>query len=88
MEATSPDVLAALISKLDSSSIILLIMCYGVWKLAGKWLVVFNRHGEKLTESVGKIQEDINEMKVNIAVVATSVSQHEERITRLERGDK
>lgn len=73
-----------LIHKFDPSSLMLLLVLWGVWKVAEKSMDKFTVHADKVSDSLEKIADDCHEMRKDLAVVVARVDTHESRINRLE----
>jgi predicted DNA repair protein MutK len=78
------DFLKLLIDKFDPSSLLLLLVLYGCWKVAERAMDKFTVHADKVSESLEKIANDCHEMRKDLAVVVARVDTHETRINRLE----
>lgn len=76
--------IAALITKLDPNSIILVLVLYGVYTVAKSAMAKFSEHGTKVTDSLGKISEDCHELRKDMSIIAEKVNNHDNRIIRLE----
>jgi Na+-transporting methylmalonyl-CoA/oxaloacetate decarboxylase gamma subunit len=76
--------LKLLVEKLDPSSILLILVLYGVWRIAERAMDKFSQHADKVSESLGQIAEDCHELRKDIAVVVARVDSHESRIEKLE----
>lgn len=78
------EVVIPIIEKFDPSSLLLLLVLYGVWKVADRAMDKFTTHADKVSDSLEKIAEDCHEMRKDIAVVVARVDTHESRINKLE----
>lgn len=73
-----------LLTKFDPSSLMLLLVLWGCWKVADKAMEKFVTHADKVSSSLEKISDDCHELRKDIAIVATKVQDHTVRIERVE----
>ena len=76
--------LKIIVDKFDPSSLLLLFVLYGVWKVAERAMDKFVTHADKVADSLERIAEDCHEMRKDIAVVVARVDTHESRLNKLE----
>lgn len=67
----------SVINKLDPNSIILLIVLFGVWKIA-------TTHGAKLVEKMDSISNGIEGVRNDLRVVVSKLTEHDKRISDAE----
>jgi hypothetical protein len=80
------NVVEVVVSKLDPSSLLLVVVLFGVWKLAREALEAFRLHADKVGGSLEKMAEDCHELRRDMSQIARTVAVHEVRLGALERG--
>jgi len=75
----------AILSKLSPELLLVVIVLYGLWRIAQRLLDIGDKHGEKISGSLEGIRTDMGELKGDIKIVASRVTDHEARLDDLER---
>lgn len=78
------DYLKIIAEKLDPSSLLLILVLYGVWRIAERAMDKFSAHADKVSQSLEEIAADCHELRKDISVIVARVDSHESRIERLE----
>ncbi len=79
------EVLSAVIAKLDASSLLLVIVLFGGWKLGTQLIVAFKEHAAQVAESLKAMAEDAHALRLDMSRIAEKVAVHEVRLDSLER---
>lgn len=77
--------IALLIAKLDPSSILLLLVLAGGWKIAQQFATAFAKHGDAVAASLASMSEDTRALRTDVAEIVKTVAVHDVRIDALER---
>ena len=72
------NVLSLIVGKLDASMLLLVLICYGVWKLADRFLKIVSEHGSSVVQELKGIRSELGG-------VTERVDGHEQRIVGLEK---
>jgi hypothetical protein len=81
MDAT----LLAIVQKLDPSSLMLVVVLLGVWKLIRDAMVSFKGHIDSVGTSLERMADDCHELRKDMSAIAKQVAVHEVRIDMLEK---
>lgn len=73
-----------LLSKLDAQSVVILLVLFGIWKIAVRFMDKFGEHGDQVVSTLKEIREDLHALSRDVAVVANRVDAHERRLEKIE----
>jgi hypothetical protein len=73
-----------LLSKLDAQSVVILLVLFGIWKIAVRFMDKFGEHGDQVVNTLKEIRDDLHALSKDVAVVANRVDGHERRLEKIE----
>ncbi len=78
------EIFKELLSKLDAQSVFVLLVLFGIWKVAMRFIDKFGQHGDEVVSTLKEIRDDLHKLSLDVAVVANRVDGHERRIEKIE----